>query len=197
MPVRELSAPAHIIATGPTADLAPDAVLYVEGAAWDGDGSAGVSRPQPTRVCSVSGPVVSALAFELERDYWLNRCVGFGVEAEGRLCGRVVLQKYRSRPDRPDALVVQSGQCPGRRFTLRAEDVHAIDPWLERVYVSQPPLRSLTTALQRRSTREHVDRWRRRCRSVDVSCDGRDASFSCCVEVSRARVPRSVGRVRR
>ena len=72
--------------------------------------------PAATRASKVErnseGPVASPLTFELERDYWLNRCVGFDVEAEGRLCGRVALQKYRSRPDRPDALVVQNGHCP-------------------------------------------------------------------------------------
>ena len=141
MPVRELSVPpVHSTATGPTTDLAHGAVPHVEHAASYRESSAGVAEPQSARVCSVAGPVASPLTFELERDYWLNRCVGFDVEAEGRLCGRVALQKYRSRPDRPDALVVQNGHCPGRRFSLRAEDVHAVDPWLGRVYVSQPLL---------------------------------------------------------
>jgi hypothetical protein len=104
------------------------------------DGAGGSSLPHPA-CASVSGAVAAVpLDFEFERDYWLNRCVGFTVEAQGQLCGRVALRKYRSRADRPDALVVQQGELPGCRFTLRAEDVRAIDPWLERVYVSDPPL---------------------------------------------------------
>jgi hypothetical protein len=69
------------------------------------------------------------------RDYWLGRCTGFTVEANGRPCGRVEWLRYASRVDRPDALVVRTGRLRRRRLIVRADDVREIDPWLERVYV--------------------------------------------------------------
>ena len=87
----------------------------------------------------MAGDDAFLLSFEAERDYWLNRCVGFAVEAEGRISGRVALLKYRSRADRPDALVIQQSPLVEHRFSLRAEDVRAVDPWRERVYVREQP----------------------------------------------------------
>ena len=103
------------------------------------EGDVQSSPSQPPRVCSMAGDDAFQLSFEAEREYWLNHCVGFAVEAEGRLRGRVALLKYRSRADRPDVLVVQQSPSVGRRFSLRAEDVRAVDPWRERVYVSEQP----------------------------------------------------------
>jgi hypothetical protein len=80
-------------------------------------------------------PGVTREDVEVGRDYWLGRCAGFTVEADGRPCGRVEWVRYGSRVDRPDALVVRRGRLRRRLFVVRADDVLEIDPWLERVVV--------------------------------------------------------------
>jgi hypothetical protein len=80
-------------------------------------------------------PGVTREDVEFRRNYWLGRCIGFTVEADGRPCGRVEWVRYGSRIDRPDALVVRRGRLRRRQFIVRADDVREIDPWLERVVV--------------------------------------------------------------
>jgi hypothetical protein len=95
----------------------------------------GSSPSQPAAAHASAGVLAFPLEVEFGPDYWLGRCTGFTVEAEGRPCGRVEWLRYRSRLDRPDALVVRHGRLRRRRFIVPAEDVREIDPWLERVYV--------------------------------------------------------------
>jgi hypothetical protein len=95
----------------------------------------GSSPSQPAAAHASVGVLAFPLEVEFGRDYWLGRCTGFTVEAEGRPCGRVEWLRYGSRLDRPDALIVRHGRLRRRRFIVRAEDVREIDPWLERVHV--------------------------------------------------------------
>jgi hypothetical protein len=94
------------------------------------------SSPSQTAAAPASASVRAfPLEVEFGRDYWLGRCTGFTVEADGRPCGRVEWLRYGSRLDRPDALVVRRCRLRRRRFIVRAEAVREIDPWLERVYL--------------------------------------------------------------
>jgi hypothetical protein len=174
----------RVASAGSAEDAAP--------ALLDGDrrpvGGSGAPSARPANVLRVGGKGAVPLGFELERDYWLNRCVGFGVEAEGRLCGRVVLQRYRSRADCPDALVVQQGPPPGRRFSLRAEDVRAIDPWLERVYLSDAPPAAAGGPRSGEPGCSHPSA---------ASTTSRGRTTSCSAGALREPVPRSGGRARR
>jgi len=170
-----MSARMFELALGPASHSAGDGLWtnVAQGTTDDGahrqlEGDVESSPSQPARVCSMAGNDSFLLSFEAERDYWLNGCVGFAVEAEGRINGRVALLKYRSRADRPDVLVIQQSPLVGHRFSLRAEDVRAVDPWRERVYVWEQPStavprlarRTAPRSSGRRGTRGREDRTR-------------------------------------
>ena len=67
-----------------------------------------------------------ALQASGDRWYWLRRCEGFRVEAEGHELGRVACVRYGSRLDRPDEIVVQSGRLRRRLQALAVEDVEGV-----------------------------------------------------------------------
>jgi hypothetical protein len=61
-----------------------------------------------------------------DRWYWLRRCEGFRVEAEGEELGTVACVRYGSRLDRPDEIVVQSGRLRRRLRALAVDDVEGV-----------------------------------------------------------------------
>jgi hypothetical protein len=63
-----------------------------------------------------------------ERDYWLNRCLGYRVEAADGTLGHVESLRFQTRHDLPDVLVVRSGFLRKRRCDVRVDDVVEIDP---------------------------------------------------------------------
>jgi hypothetical protein len=69
--------------------------------------------------------------------YWLCHCEGFAVsDGRGHL-GVVEHVAYRSRHDRPDALLVARGFLRVRRFEIPVELVRAIDPRDQTIAVSR------------------------------------------------------------
>ena len=81
----------------------------------------------------------------LDEDYWLCRCDGFGVEAEGRRLGVVAELRYRSRHDRPDQLVIYGGVFGNRKLVVPLAEVEHVVPRERRVV-----LRALPESLRRR-----------------------------------------------
>jgi hypothetical protein len=79
--------------------------------------------------------------FVLDHDYWLCRCDGFRVEADGRKLGVVAELRFRTRHDRPDALVVYGGVLGNRVLVVPAGDVAGVVPREERVVLAAVPER--------------------------------------------------------
>jgi hypothetical protein len=63
-----------------------------------------------------------------DRNYWLCRCEGFRVEAEGRVVGVVAELRFRRFHDRPDQLLVLGGTFGTRRTLVEVEDVLEVEP---------------------------------------------------------------------
>jgi hypothetical protein len=70
--------------------------------------------------------------------YWLGHCEGFAVSDGQSHLGVVEHVAYRSRHDRPDALLVARGFLRLRRFEIPVELVREIDPRDQTVAVSRP-----------------------------------------------------------
>jgi hypothetical protein len=60
--------------------------------------------------------------------YWLAHCEGFAVARDHGRVGVVEHLLYRSRLDRPDALVVISGRLRLRRVLVPTDHIASIDP---------------------------------------------------------------------
>ena len=73
-----------------------------------------------------------------DRNYWLCRCEGFRVEADGRTLGIVSELRFRRFHDRPDQLVVIGGALGTRRTLVPAEDVLEVEPRQLRLRVRAP-----------------------------------------------------------
>jgi hypothetical protein len=86
----------------------------------------------------------------VDLEYWLRRCEGFRVESpEGRV-GVVEELRFASRPDRPDALAVDTGLVRDRLVIIPVEEVATIDPRATRVVLRCAPA---AAGLQRRLIR--------------------------------------------
>src|SRR5947207_2108631 len=73
-----------------------------------------------------------------DRDYWLCRCQGFDAYRGGRRPGKVAEVRFRSRHDRPDALVVR-GRLSRAPRVVRVEEVESIEPDRQRVVLRDTP----------------------------------------------------------
>jgi hypothetical protein len=76
-----------------------------------------------------------------DTDYWLCRCEGFKVERAGTPLGIVEEVRYRSRPDRPDVLVVRGGRFGTRSFEVAVEEIDKLLPRQGRVLLRPAPRR--------------------------------------------------------
>jgi hypothetical protein len=65
--------------------------------------------------------------------YWLRRCHGFRVEAQGRRLGIVEDVLYGAEHDRPSALLVRSGFFKQRLEAISLADIEAIYPRTQRL----------------------------------------------------------------
>lgn len=74
-----------------------------------------------------------------DADYWLCRCEGFKVERAGRPLGIVEEVHYRSRPDRPDVLVVRGGRLGTRSFEVTVDEIDKLLPRQGRVLLRSAP----------------------------------------------------------
>jgi hypothetical protein len=72
-------------------------------------------------------------------DYWLCRCEGFKVERAGTTLGVVEEVHYRSRPDRPDVLVVRGGRLGTRSFEIAVDEIEKLLPRQGRVLLRPAP----------------------------------------------------------
>lgn len=100
----------------------------------------------------MSRPIELSRDVVLDEDYWLCRCDGFAVEAEGRRLGVVAELRYRSRHDRPDQLVVYGGVFGNRVLVVPIQDVEHVVPREQRVELTALPasLRPREPALRSR-----------------------------------------------
>jgi hypothetical protein len=67
--------------------------------------------------------------------YWLRRCHGFRVDSQGTRMGTVEDVLYAAELDRPAALLIRSGIFVRRLETISVEDIEAIDPRAQRLWV--------------------------------------------------------------
>lgn len=73
------------------------------------------------------------------RFYWLCRSEGFRVDSpEGRF-GLVEAVMFRTRPDRPDALIVRAGVLGRRLVIVPIEEVADVLPRKERIVLERVP----------------------------------------------------------
>ncbi len=77
-----------------------------------------------------------------DRDYWLCRCEGFGVQSPERRVGTVEGLRFGTRVDRPDALAVRTGLFGRRVVLIPVSMVEAIAPEERSVRVARAPARS-------------------------------------------------------
>lgn len=103
-----------------------------------------------------STPLALPRRVRFGRDYWLNRCAGFRVEALAGGRARVEGVVFRSRIDCPDVLLLRREGALVRRTTVRVEEVVEIDVTGGRLL-----LRTLGT-----ETAGPVSRWLRRARAA-------------------------------
>jgi hypothetical protein len=73
-------------------------------------------------------------------EYWLCRCAGFRVDAEGVLVGKVSGIRFDSRHDCPARLEVRTRR-PRRLVLVPVEDVEQIDPVARRIVLRVDPRR--------------------------------------------------------
>jgi hypothetical protein len=71
-----------------------------------------------------------------DRKYWLGHCEGFDVRAGDRRVGVVEYVRYGSAHDRPDAIFALSGTFRTRVLEVPVDDVEALDPEDETVWIS-------------------------------------------------------------
>jgi hypothetical protein len=88
----------------------------------------------------------------LDTDYWLGHCQGFRVDSpEGRV-GRVDDVLFRSRLERPDALLVRSGVLGTQLVSVSVDEVVGITPRKEQLRLRHRP----NELRQRRNERSHL-----------------------------------------
>jgi hypothetical protein len=81
----------------------------------------------------VSVPLEFPRPILYDSDYWLCRCEGFQVDTPAGRLGAVTGLRYRSRHDRPDELVVQSGLLGSGHQLIDVSEIAEIVPGEERI----------------------------------------------------------------
>jgi PRC-barrel domain len=76
---------------------------------------------------------------ESQRGDWLEGCIGFVVESEGRAVGRVTEVQRDGDSGQPLALVVRSGLAGWRRRVVPVDEVAGVLPSSDRIIVSSAP----------------------------------------------------------
>lgn len=71
--------------------------------------------------------------------HWLSHSQGFRIDASGGRVGVVADVLFRSRPDRPDLLVVRAGRCGTKLLVVSAENVEEVIPGEKRVVLQGSP----------------------------------------------------------
>jgi hypothetical protein len=71
-----------------------------------------------------------------DREFWLGHCEGFEVCAGDRHLGVIEYVRYGSAHDHPDALFARLGTFRTRIVEVPVDDVEALDPPMETLWIS-------------------------------------------------------------